>query len=204
MSGFTDVARLRRRARRGGNVDISSPVSIGNHDTAAWTNGVFRNLADTHARYEVPINYRRFGDVFAIEVEIVAAPSNTVAVTFGDAFSDALRIECSEGVWTILCGSRRHRFADPAPPLQKGTNTYRLAFSPNPWGAKGYAPQVRLSINGGREVSASNLAPSQADWGDVGDPRLFTHARIELRGRGAGIKSIDCSFSNPGTLIILR
>ena len=188
----------------GGNVDLSalSPDNI--YDTAVWTNGGFRNLdRTTDARYTGMIGHVSQGARLRIVVEVTLNPSNVVSICFGNAGegSGALLVECREGVWEMRCRGQRHRFDAPVPPLQAGRNTYRLSFVASPWGG-GYAPEVRVSVNGGDAVRADHIAPPKSMWGRL-DPSGWDKVWVAVRGDGE-VNEISCEWGEPGSLIIVR
>jgi hypothetical protein len=205
MSYFIVAMTLFCGVASGGDIDLSS-LTLENFNASTWANGTLLNGNDTDSRYSGLVDFDRQGTVsrggiLTITAEVTLNPSNVVSIAFGDEFSNALKLECRESVWEIRCG-RRHAFADPIPPLQQGTNTCRIRFATSERG--GYSPTVAISVNGGNEVSANHLAPSKSQWKGMGDPSLFTHVRVALRGAGSGVRSIRHSWSEPGSLVILR
>jgi len=187
----------------GGGIDLSL-FEPENANVATWDGATLRNDDETDSRYFGLINSEEPGQILKITAEVVLNPSNVVAIAFGDEFSDALRLECREGVWELRCRGQRHNFTNAIPPLQSGTNTYRMTFVASQWGGE-YSPTVKISANGVNVTGANHLAPPKPAWdGAMGDPSRITHARLRLGGRGSGIKRLEYSWSNPGTLIILR
>jgi len=199
------AASLTTGVALGDAVSPASWESAGHFDTAVVTNGVFRNIEDTDARYVAQLHSSTEGSMCSITVDVEIAPSSSVWVGLGDASDpDFLRIGNEDGQWVVLAGGQIRPFGATLPPLPSATRTHRLAIVTDITPGR-LTSTAHISVDGSRQSIASHLAPAPSAWLGAGrSPALFTHATVSLRGNGAGLRSLGYSRHIKSTLVTLR
>jgi len=190
-------------------VDLSARVPIDFFDSAELiSNGngtILQNLHNDDSRYLIPLSPKMEGHILVLSIEVLLpAPTNSVAIALGDETDpEAMTLQCTRGVWSILIGDQIQNFADKLPPPVVGAHAYRLRLSVDT--SHDRFTSTITTFQDGVQVANAISAPSPSAWLESGThPANWTRATLSLRGAQCGIKSIRCDMTAPPSLIIIR
>ena len=187
------------------DVDLSTRQPIDYFDSASMAGGVLKNLHHDDSRYLISLSPRMEGPVLVLSVEVLLpAPTNSIAIAFGDEIDpEAMTLQCTRGVWSLLIGDQIQNFADKLPPPVAGTHSYRLRLSVDT--SHNRFASTLMTFQDGTQVPHTISIPSPSAWLESGThPANWTQAIASLRGANSGIKSMRYDMTAPATLIITR